>query len=416
MRFDPDNTQFFFNTEMELTSEGYQELWSKYRDHAYSAIADPFTAVKTHAEFQKERGVSQSKFKNTVAVIAVLSFFALIICLVAKQGKIAGFIAAGLMLLIGFAMLIYPSINNTNINITAPAMQRLQGLVLVLSGSYVIYLILTTKVYATSAFIGRLSILAFAVIALILLFAGISQFIAPRSVYTEEVNATCIGYARYIDSDGNRSHSTMTSPVFEYNYEGERLVSTYDTFTAGRHGKIPVGSNTIIRISPDHPSHVLGIYRSIGVIFLIAAILCFAVAGFLYYLFFGIHLLDYTDAAAEPAAAEATSESLSEDISRIITDDTVNSFFGEDWYIETSTILEVTDVEGGDTDYILIELKGDFDEVYFVKEPDLDFEAGQEVYVIYEMVEENGELIKHPLNLNSTEGTAYVGEHTAYTE
>ena len=100
------------------------------------------------------------------------------------------------------------------------------------------------------------------VLFLAMLIKTIGYVTAPKTVYSEEVNATCIGYVRTYDSNGDHDQMPVFlpvhSPVFEYHYNGVKYQAYYDLFQNGKDGKILVGSETKIRIDPNSPGRVYG--------------------------------------------------------------------------------------------------------------------------------------------------------------
>ena len=117
------------------------------------------------------------------------------------------------------------------------------------------------------------------VIFLSMLVKTIGYVRAPKTVYSEEVKATCIGYVRTYESHGADDSVPIFlpvhSPVFEYYYGGTKYQSYYDLFLNGKDGKIPVGSETKIRIDPDAPNRVYSSQKDI-----LSGPLCMALISF----------------------------------------------------------------------------------------------------------------------------------------
>ena len=118
------------------------------------------------------------------------------------------------------------------------------------------------------------------VVFLSMLVKTIGLFNAPKSVYSQEVQATCIGYVRTYTantSDGGPVIEVpLYSPVFEYYFEGEKHQSYYDLLLDGKDATIPVGSTCKIRVNPDSPSLVYGDNQNRFFTPLCAAIVAFA--------------------------------------------------------------------------------------------------------------------------------------------
>ena len=78
--------------------------------------------------------------------------------------------------------------------------------------------------------------------------------------YKEEISANCVGYARIVreESSNSRGHhrrglSFMTSPIFEYTYQGKEYRGIYDRMIDGLNADLNMGPVSI-RIDPDHPT------------------------------------------------------------------------------------------------------------------------------------------------------------------
>ncbi len=404
MRFDPEYGKYFYNDEMILSPEGKEALYENYRAFAYKAISNPVGSVREAAAFQEEAGESrQGPGALILSACIVFAFFGVIAAFILRKGLIAGGIIAALLIASGLMLLIKPKVLNHDSNLVMPAIMRINGLILLAGAGFIIYAIINHDKYTqTQLFTGAFLIL-FGMGAVILLLQSIAQFVAPSKVYTEEVNATCVGYARYLESSKGHHYTIMTSPVFEYNYEGEKYLSTYDTFVSKRDGTIPVGSRETIKISPDHPSHVLGSYKPLGFIFLGFGIMCLAVAGIVGFIFISGQSesseLSFTG-PAEPA------------YSNYIDDDLVTAAYGDDWYIEKAVLELVEQIRVDGETYVHVVINDEFKDVY--TGTDFEYSTGDEVYVIYGMTEQDGELIKDAYTVSTTEDTGYRGAHGAY--
>ena len=83
---------------------------------------------------------------------------------------------------------------------------------------------------------------------------------AIKRVYSETVDAECIGYARFYDVDSGEnimpnSGTPCVSPVFTYKYGGNQYTACFDGFEISRDCSIPLGPAKI-KISPEEPESV----------------------------------------------------------------------------------------------------------------------------------------------------------------
>jgi hypothetical protein len=107
----------------------------------------------------------------------------------------------------------------------------------------------------------------FATIGVTLTGIGIMLFVklvlrltVRQRVYSEAVDAECIGYARYFESDSGEnafpdSGTPMVSPVFTYRYGGVVYTGCYDGFEISKDCSVALGP-VKINISPEHPEAI----------------------------------------------------------------------------------------------------------------------------------------------------------------
>ncbi len=107
----------------------------------------------------------------------------------------------------------------------------------------------------------------FATIGVTLTGIGIMLFVklvlrltVRQRVYSEAVDAECIGYARYFESDSGEnafpdSGTPMVSPVFTYRYGGVVYTGCYDGFEISKDCYVALGP-VKINISPEHPEAI----------------------------------------------------------------------------------------------------------------------------------------------------------------
>ena len=414
MRYDPDLKEFYFNTEMILSSEGRQELRDTYDDWLCSLRNNPGQTFRTLATGMRPSSDGSkpgaTPFQLFMSIVIIVIFLGFIGCCITNRFNIAAWVGAGFLALLGFLMIFSNGnssdnsvYNKTESSHGLPIFTRLQGVLFLIASGAVIYLRLNIKYYTQSEIFLRVFAGAFAVFGLMFVINGISRLLAGKQVYTEEVNATCIGYLRTYEAQGEHGLSVRTSPVFEYYYQGEQFKSVYDIFTNKPNGTIPVGSSTVIRIDPRSPEHVMGNSKSSGITFLVIGIFVALVSIVPIMIILTGHANEGELRMSGIAAPQYDS---------YISDELVTKEYGDDWYIEKLKIASVTKEKAGDTEYLHVIVDDSFKEINTTL--DFGYEEGQEVYVIYRMTTIDGELKKEALNFTKAEGTGYKGAHKAY--
>lgn len=288
MKFDVNNTgRYFFDENQTMTKYEFQEFEGAYYTENLERIKGSLRAIK-------DRDDSNYKFATSkkllipifvcVGLVAIgMLFRSALLCLGAFS---AVFVYAGM------STFITGGVSEKNNMVADTAYNRFVGLLLALTPSLAFllwFVILRNMSFGDKVFI----VIGEVVMGIGILLIGwpIFQLTAKRRVYTEEVNATCIGYARYIDySNDEGGHSTpnpKVSPVFEYYYGGEHYVSCYDLggFTDSTDSDVPMGP-AVINISPKYPDGVCNpvitgtaIKIIIGVFLLICSCCAFVAVG-----------------------------------------------------------------------------------------------------------------------------------------
>ncbi len=254
------------------------------------------------------------------------------------------------------------------------------------------------------------------------------NLLAGRITYSEEINATCAGYVRKVDTensnDGGHAFRYMyVSPIFNYFYDGERYEAVYDDFVIGQDSDIAMGQTVPIRIDPRHPEGIMSPMtrkKGAAVLGLVMGILFLGATGFMVWWALSGKVSDddmtiewnpiienaYNEeeetVPTEPTLPQVTDEWLEETFASTIS--------GKDWYVETATVASYTTEEDG---YIVT-----FDNDTMMKamvhtEP----KVGDTFTVFYTIVDENLEygMYYKALFTYFTEGEGeYVGSHTAY--
>lgn len=102
-------------------------------------------------------------------------------------------------------------------------------------------------------------------IGIMLFVKLVLRLTVKQRVYSETVDAECVGYARYFESDSGEnafpdSGTPLVSPVFTYHYEGVAYTGCYDGFETSKDCSVALGP-VKINISPAHPEAIYN-YRA----------------------------------------------------------------------------------------------------------------------------------------------------------
>ena len=283
MRFDVENTgKCFFDDRQTLTLEEWDDFKDAYVTEEYEILK------KTVSEFKDKEKRSKSQYFQPVVMIPTVTCLAMILIGILFSNlylAIGGFVL--ILVWAGIHMLITGGVSKDGATAGADtACNRFTGLILALIPlvpCLLCFVILKDKATGYKVFISIGCVLTG--FGIMFISRIIFHSTAKKRIYSEEVNATCIGYARYVDTstdnEGTVSHHSMISPVFEYSYEGEHYICVYDGFTNSRDSDVKLGP-TVINISPKYPE---GIYNdkseSISAL-VIMVLVCLVIGGCLF--------------------------------------------------------------------------------------------------------------------------------------
>ena len=96
----------------------------------------------------------------------------------------------------------------------------------------------------------------------------------------------------------------------------------------------------------------------------------------------------------------------------MISDELVDQKIGSDWYIEKIRLGAIEEINEDGQTFLHFLPDPTFKDVYTT--PDFEYGEGDELYVIYQMEDVNGELKKKPVQFVSAKDTGYSGSHKAY--
>lgn len=267
MRYDPEDNKLYFSTEMIPDEADTQACLEHFKAYQHESMAHLGTWAKNEMK-DADGNTSSAKTAASVviSIVFILCIVAAILCIpVNRYDLIPWFIGAD-MFIVGIGMVITPNAKKATGFAESVLCQRTGGVISLLGA---IGLILVSLLYPKEN-MALYAIALFCEIALVVFLAMLVKTIgvlrAPKSVYSQEVQATCIGYVRtytaHTSDGGPADEIPLHSPVFEYYFEGVKYQSYYDLLLDGKDGNIPVGSTVKIKVNPDSPSLIYGDYQN----------------------------------------------------------------------------------------------------------------------------------------------------------
>lgn len=199
-------------------------------------------------------------------ILAVALFggiFATVLCLPVKKYDLIPWIVGGVFFLFGAAWIFGATVKENGGFGESVLCQRIEGLICILGAAGLLAVNFAFPRDVMMSFVLAIFCEISFVLFLVMTVATIGYYNAKNSIYTEEVQARCIGYVRTYEAvnaaDGlGCDYIPYNSPVFEYFYGGDKYQSIYDLLDEGVNGKIELDSTNVIRINPEVPARVLG--------------------------------------------------------------------------------------------------------------------------------------------------------------
>lgn len=282
MIYDPENREVYFSTEMIQSEADAKVSYEHFKAYQQECISNPGTMFKNQMrDADGVPGTAKTAIGVAVSIAVIVCIIAAILCIPIKKYEYIPWIIGAVMLVLGIAPFVAANPQKAAGFAESLLCQRIGGAVTLIGAAGLIAVHFLYPKDNMLLYLLALSCEIAIVVFLAMLVKTIGYVTAPKTVYSEEVSATCIGYVRTYNSG---DHDTMPvflpvhSPVFEYYYGGVKYQSYYDLFLNGKDGKIPVGSETKIRIDPDSPGRVYSDNRNILSGPVCAAILAFAAA------------------------------------------------------------------------------------------------------------------------------------------
>lgn len=280
MKYDPDDKSLYFNTEMILSESESNACSDSFKSWQQDSIHHPAAWMNSMIKPDEDDNKVIVALYLVGGLVLFGGILASIFCVATKRYDLIPWIMAATMGIIGFVSLFFPDSRSKKVFAESKLCQRIEGAIGIIGVIALIVIRLKVPFDEPVRFTVIVLIAICAVVFLVMLIKSIGILNAPKSIYKEEVKATCIGYVRSYEayrSDGAGSdYYPVNSPVFEYHYYGEKLQSFYDILTNGKDGTIQVGSENMIKIDPDNPSRVMGNCRRFASTPVIFAIVAFA--------------------------------------------------------------------------------------------------------------------------------------------
>lgn len=244
MKFDPDALNYVFSTEQEITAEERSQL----RQQLLSNALKPMIGDK-------------SSLMKTLTAAAVFISFLLAIIAAATTGhlRIAAFIFGLMFFIAGVSMLIFGqqdtyTADRNNLRPKQNAVfVLLFGALIMAAPLLIAYVSKKDSFLSTGNIIVLLVGGCFALAGGFFVLSVIAGLIKSSKGFGYETEGECIGYVRCFHSTSENHHTTLvTSPVYEYYYEGERLQAIGNENYIGT-PPVAVGEHRMLNIDPkDH--------------------------------------------------------------------------------------------------------------------------------------------------------------------
>lgn len=433
MLYNKNNPQWKFSEDQYLKDDDYYNMVDEYDALVKSMLKTDFRDINEKLYGVKETYTSEEdrerkRKKQLIGGICAAAIFAgLVLSLLFKQILIFGYAMCAVFLFAGISVIVTGK--GEIVESTSKAIfNRVMGFGIAFASVLIIILMLFRTKLAGAEFFLLLGVVVFGITGLAILVLTVMKGLSGKIVYTEEVNATCAGYVRYVSHDsgegGGRFTFIHTSPLFRYSYDGVQYEAVYDDFIVKKDSDVALGQNLNIKIDPKHPENILSgatTHKGGIALMIFLGVISAGVAVFL-----GVYVMsgaaktmtvetqwntpfDTAGGGSEPVA-ETTLIQLTDDKIEQIYKDQLN---GEKWYVETVTIK--TTQPSADSD--VIEIYFSDDTFYRGLTDDESLTPGTELIVFYTVSEEYREAdmpYKFVFSFTRPGECEYTGSHKAY--
>ena len=352
MFYNRDNPQWQFSEEQYLGRDEYYRIVGEYDELCKNMLRADIRDINSSFYGIKDTGTPEQHEANRKKMIigivgGIIVFAALILALLFKQIVIFGYGFSAIFLIAGISMVV--SGKGEIVESTSKAlMNRFIGAGIALGSAAIIVLIIFRNRLEGAEFFLMLAVLVFGLAGLVMLGVSILKALSGKIIYTEEINATCTGYVRYVDRDSGDNGARFTfihaSPLFSYSYDGVQYEAVWDEFVVKQDLDIAMGQSVPIKVDPKHPENIMSpsMTHPGGMVFMIFMSVVFIAVG----VGMGIYI---ASGAAKGMTVETQWNPIVEEIngenSRTkITDDMIKSFYLDkqnitgEWYCETAVV------------------------------------------------------------------------------
>lgn len=428
MFYNKDNPQWKFNEEQYLSQDEYYRLVEEYDELCRSMLSTDIRDINSKFYGVKELGTVEEQERKRkqgiiIAVLAMIVFASLVVSLIFKQLVIFGLIACAVFLYAGISMIVTG--RGEVLESTSKAiMNRIIGACISLASLSIGLLIIFRSHFPGAELFLLIFGLVFGLAGLALVLITILKALSDMIIYTEEVNATCIGYVRYVNREegSNKRRFTFinTSPLFNYSYGGVQYEAVWDEFVSKQDSDIAMGQTVPIRVDPKHPENIASpVMKHPGAIVfqIFMGVACIAVAvGLGIYLMSGAAKDMTVETEWNPVIDKINGDTENKLIQ--VTDEDIQSLYldkfaiSSEWYYEVGVVATKETTSDGEVISFTDEA---FNKVLYS-----DFtapEPGTKLLLYYTVEEErleSGKGYKHPFASGDPDKFEYIGTHGAY--
>ena len=429
-----DNPYWYFSDDQFLKEEDSRKMVDDYYKRCKEALHSDILefnermyGIRPPAYEEPEEKEQRKRKVIASAIISSVVFICLAVSLIMRQFVIFGYIGGSLFAFAGISIMITGKA--TELDSASKALRnRVMGLGIASGAILIALLIFFRDRFSSSVFFILLFIVSFGIAGLTMLLSSVVRAFAGKLIYTQDVEAACVGFVRTMMSEQSDSSSRgntyiCTSPLFNYSYEGNQYTAVYDDFVIGRDSTIALDQKVTIRIDPKHPENIKSPEENkpAGIAFLIILGLAFtAVAIGLGIYVAGGNANNLTfetrgSTGIPPIDAETVSTSSLPKI--VISDKAIEEYYlnkmhpGEEWYCEISTVASVEETENG----MVITLSDSTFKTF--RTESAPPEPGTEVICFYVIDKDRLELeygYKTIMSYGDVRVFEYSGSHTAY--
>ena len=279
MRYNPDDHELYFNKEMILSEAESAINGEHFKAYQYECLEHPGKWLGGALKDADGETTGKTIAGTISGVVLFGGILAALICLSVKKYDVIPWILCAAIGLISVFTIVFPTAEGNKVFAESTLAQRIEGAIGVLCVIGLIVITFTVPPEDKARYIMIIVLELCIALFLAMLVKTVGILNAPKSIYREEIRAECIGYVRTFESqsDGSGgSYYPVHSPVYEYNYDGQKYQSYCDILYRGKNGTVPVGSSCEIRIDPDNPSRVMGNCRYYAI-----TPCCFAILAFI---------------------------------------------------------------------------------------------------------------------------------------